>query len=120
MRQVTFKMVAAGDGSPPTSTGYCYYLVAHAVATVLLLITLVAAVWQFMDWVVTPSCLEASSVPSSAVAVAAWTPSPPTARPAHTGELVSYRDTAPTEAEGRFKSRLQADSGDCPCPHSGK
>ena len=74
MGQVTFKMVAAGDGSPPTSSGYCFFLMAHAVATVLLLITLVAAVWQFMDWVVTPSCPEASSV-SSATSVT----SPPVA-----------------------------------------
>ncbi|CDO88671.1 hypothetical protein AWC29_07685 [Mycobacterium triplex] len=116
MRQVTFKMVAAGDGAPPTSTGYCYYLVAHAVATVLLLITLVAAVWQFMDWVVTPSCLAASSASPSAVAVAAGTTAPLTAQPAHTGEWVSYRDTARTEAAAGFK----ADSGDCPCPKSGK
>jgi hypothetical protein len=57
----TFKMVAASDGSPPSPTGYCYYLLVHAIATVLLLITLVAAVWQFMEWVVGPSCPEGSS-----------------------------------------------------------
>jgi hypothetical protein len=126
MRQMTFKMVAAGDGAPPTSTGYCYYLVAHAVATVMLLITLVAAVWQFMDWVVTPSCLEASSVSSAApvtttpvaskttkaaeirdsqgrpdVSLTSWTERPP-----------SYRNAARTQAA--------ADSPDCHCPNAGK
>jgi hypothetical protein len=111
MRQVTFKMVAAGDGSPETPTGYCYYLFAHAVATVLLLITLVAAVWQFMDWVVTPSCPQASST-SSAVAVAAGTTAPLAAEPAHTAASVTYRDAARTET--------LADSGDCPCPKAGK
>jgi hypothetical protein len=66
-------MVAAGDGAPPSPTGYCYYLVVHAIGTVLLLIALVAAVWQFMDWAVSPSaCLGSSSQPSvSAVAAAA-------------------------------------------------
>ncbi|MCV7413435.1 hypothetical protein AWC05_03010 [Mycobacterium florentinum] len=112
MRQVTFKMVAAGDGSPPTSTGYCYYLVAHAVATVLLLITLVAAIWQFMDWVVTPSCPEASPVSSSAVAVAAGTTAPLTDKPTPTTASVSYRNTARTDT--------LADSGDCPCPKAGQ
>jgi hypothetical protein len=110
MRQVTFKMVAAGDGSPETPTGYCYYLFAHAVATVLLLITLVAAVWQFMDWVVTPSCLEASSVSSSAGAVAAGTTAPLTAKSAHTVAWVSYRDTARTESL----------ADECHCPKTGK
>ncbi|SOX54018.1 hypothetical protein MAAFP003_2694 [Mycobacterium ahvazicum] len=116
MRQVTFKMVAAGDGSPPTSTGYCYYLVAHAVATVLLLLTLVAAVWQFMDWVVTPSCLETSSASSSAVAVAAGTTAQLTDKPVATAASVWIRTAARTEAAAGFK----ADTGDCPCPKSGK
>jgi hypothetical protein len=116
MRQVTFKMVAAGDGSPETPTGYCYYLLAHAIATVLLLITLVAAVWQFMDWVVTPSCPEAISAPSSAVAVAAGTTAPLAAEPAYSAAPASYHNTARTEAVGSFKVA----SGDCPCPKSGK
>ncbi|WAC89164.1 hypothetical protein [Mycobacterium sp. Aquia_213] len=123
MRQVTFKMVAAGDGSPPTSTGYCYYLVAHAVATVLLLITLVAAVWQFMDWVVTPSCLEASATTSvSTTPVASRTTKaeeirnspgqPGVAHSTWTERPASYRTAAQTEA--------LADAGDCPCPKAGK
>ncbi|MEZ0352252.1 hypothetical protein [Mycobacterium sp. pR1184] len=116
MRQVTFKMVAAGDGSPPTSTGYCYYLVAHAVATVLLLLTLVAAVWQFMDWVVTPSCLEASSGSSSAVALAAGTSAPLTDKPLPTAPSRSVRTAGRSETVAGFK----ADSGDCPCPKSAK
>ncbi|MEE6138424.1 hypothetical protein SKC41_19100 [Mycobacterium sp. 050128] len=116
MRQVTFKMVAAGDGSPPTSTGYCYYLVAHALATVLLLMTLVAAIWQFMDWVVTPSCLAASSGSSSAVAVAAGTTAPLTDKPLPTAASISLGTAARTETVAGFK----ADSGDCPCPKSAK
>ncbi|WAJ42558.1 hypothetical protein OK015_14815 [Mycobacterium sp. Aquia_216] len=123
MRQVTFKMVAAGDGAPPTSTGYCYYLVAHAVATVLLLITLVAAVWQFMDWVVTPSCLEASSKsPTTTTPVASKTTKAVEIRDSHGQPGVSlttwserppsYRNAARTEA--------MADSDDCHCPKSGK
>jgi hypothetical protein len=58
----TFKMVAAGDGSPTSPSGYCYLVVAHTVATVLLLILLVIATWQFMDWVVTPSCPTGSDI----------------------------------------------------------
>ncbi|GBG38787.1 hypothetical protein [Mycobacterium montefiorense] len=131
MRQVTFKMVAAGDGSPPTSTGYCYYLMAHAVATVLLLITLVAAVWQFMDWVVTPSCLAASSVstetPVSTAPVASSTAmkaeeirnspgQPGITNSTWTERPASYRNAARTETVAGFR----ADSGDCPCPKTGK
>jgi hypothetical protein len=126
MRQVTFKMVAAGDGSPPTSTGYCYYLMAHAVATVLLLITLVAAVWQFMDWVVTPSCLEASSVSSAAPVTTTPVASgitkaaeirnslgqPGASHSTWTERPASYRNAARTET--------LADSADCHCPKTGK
>jgi formate hydrogenlyase subunit 3/multisubunit Na+/H+ antiporter MnhD subunit len=43
MGLATFKTVAAGDGSPQSPSGYCYYLLIHAIATVLLLIALVAA-----------------------------------------------------------------------------
>lgn len=122
MRQVTFKVVAAGDGSPPTSTGYFYYLMAHAVATVLLLITLVAAVWQFMDWVVTPSCLEASSVASvtttpvasrtaKAVEIRNSAGNPGVSHSTWTQRTPSYRNAARTEPV--------ADASDCPCPKSG-
>jgi hypothetical protein len=126
MRQMTFKMVAAGDGAPPTSAGYCYYLVAHAVATVLLLITLVAAVWQFMDWVVTPSCPEAGALSSAASVTAAPVASPttkaeevrnsadqpPSPRGTWTQRPASYRNAARAEA--------MTDPGNCPCPKAGK
>jgi hypothetical protein len=125
MRQVTFKMVAAGDGSPPTSTGYFYYLMAHAVATVLLLITLVAAVWQFMDWVVTPSCLEASSVAS----VASVTRAPVASRTTKAAEIrnsagnpgVSHSTWTQRTPSYRHAARTEAAAGasDCPCPESG-
>lgn len=121
MRQATFKMVAAGDGSPPTSAGYCYYLVAHAVATVLLLLTLVVAVWQFMDWVVAPSCVEAGPQPSAASLAGQTTAQTikateirdGTGQPGGTFRAwiqrpASYRDTARTTATAA------ADA--CPCP----
>ena len=106
--KATFKMVAAGDGSPQSPSGYSFLVLAHAIATVLLLITLVAAVWQFMDWVVTPSCpgdTALSSVSSSAVAAPARTTS---LAPAATASG-SYRYSAHAE--------LALSSGDCPCPH---
>jgi hypothetical protein len=115
MRRATFKMVAAGDGSPPTPTGYCYYLLAHAVATVLLLMLLVAAVWQFMDWVVAPTCLESSSqslVSTSTAAAAAGTTTAPTASPRSASPAPSIRLAA--------RAELALDPGDCPCPKSGK
>jgi hypothetical protein len=71
MGKATFRMVAAGDGSPQSPAGYRYYLVAHAVATALLLIALVAAIWQFMDWVGAPSCLSAG--PAQSVTLTAHT-----------------------------------------------
>lgn len=120
MRQATLKMVAAGDGSPPSSSGYCYYLVAQAVATVLLLLTLVVAVWQFMDWVVAPSCAEAGPQ-SSAASLAAQTTqinkateirdgaaAPAVSYRSWTQRPASYRDTARTTA--------LAAAGGCPCP----
>ena len=99
---------------------------AHAVATVLLLITLVAAVWQFMDWVVTPSCLEASSVSSAApvttTPVASGTTKaveisnspgqPGVSHTTWTERPASYRDAARTET--------MAGPSDCHCPKTGK
>ena len=66
----TFKTVAAGDGSPQSPSGYALYLLVHAIATALLLIALVAAIWTFMDWVAAPPCTKPSlaSVSSSVVA----------------------------------------------------
>jgi hypothetical protein len=83
----TFKTVAAGDGSPQSPSGYGYYLLIHAIATLLLLITLVAAIWQFMDWVVAPSCPKDVSLASASASV------PPSAAAA------------------------ALDPSDCPCPH---
>jgi len=104
MRRASFKMVAAGDGAPPSPTGYWYYLVAHAIGTVLLLITLVAAVWQFMDWVVAPSeCLASSAQPSrSAVAEAAGDAA------AALAPTRSYHDVA--------RIQTASNPGECPCP----
>jgi hypothetical protein len=119
MGNATFKMVAAGDGSPPSPSGYSYYLLAHAIATVLLLITLVAAVWQFMDWVVAPSpCLESSpqlSVSSSKAAAAPVTTSPVVSKSAQAGEALSPRPSYHYAA----RAEMSASTGDCPCPNSG-
>ena len=98
MGKATFKMVAAGDGSPQSPSGYCFLVLAHAIVTVLLLITLVAAVWQFMDWVVTPSCprdTALSSASSSAPAPA----------------------TTPTYQYSARAELLALSAGDCRCPH---
>ncbi|OBI90740.1 hypothetical protein [Mycobacterium sp. 1245805.9] len=83
----TFKTVAAGDGSPQSPSGYCYYLVLHAIATALLLIAFVAAIWQFMNWIAAPSCPKDVSLASVSSPVAA-----------------SHRHPV-------------ADGTDCPCPH---
>jgi len=101
MGKPTFKMVAAGDGSPQSPSGYGLLVLAHAIATVLLLIVLVAGVWQYMDWVVTASCpgdTALSSVSSSAPApVATTTPG----------------------AAHQYSAELALSCGDCPCPHQG-
>ncbi|OBK48160.1 hypothetical protein A5655_04855 [Mycobacterium sp. 1081908.1] len=83
----TFKTVAAGDGSPQSPSAYAYYLLLHAIATALLLIALVTAIWQFMDWVAAPSCPRNAALASVSSPVAA-----------------SHRAAAPGDA-------------DCPCPH---
>jgi hypothetical protein len=126
MGKATFKMVAAGDGSPQSPDGYCFLVLAHAIATVLLLITLVAAVWQFMDWVVTPSCpgdTALSSVSSSAPAPAATT-SPAAPRSVQAGEsrrTSGRTGMSPPTPTASYQYSAQAEpalsSGDCPCPH---
>jgi hypothetical protein len=102
-RKATLKMIAASDGAPQSASGYSFYLLAHAIATVLLLITLVAAIWQFMDWVASPSCDGPAALSSVA--------SSPAASPAGTSlaaaQTASYR---PARAE------MARRSGDCPCP----
>jgi hypothetical protein len=104
MKRASFRMVAAGDGAPPSPTGYWYYLVAHAIGTVLLLLTLVAAVWQFMDWVVTPSdCLASSAQPSASSSGA--------------GAAVRVMAAAPPPT---VQIQLASDPGDCPCESSAR
>ena len=130
MGKATFKMVAAGDGSPQSESGYSFLVLAHAIATVLLLITLVAAVWQFMDWVVTPSCpgdTALSSVSSSAPAPApapAATTSPVAPRSVQAGEsrrTPGRTGVSPTTPTGLYqysaRAELALSAGDCPCPH---
>jgi hypothetical protein len=125
MGKATFKMVAATDGSPPSPSGYWYYLLAHAIATALLLVTLVAAVWQFMDWIVTPSCLadtSLSSASSSAGAAPATTTAPVASSPVRAGESrrtpgrtgISPMPTASYQYSAQAELALR--SGECPCP----
>jgi hypothetical protein len=128
MRQATFKMVSAGDGAPPTPTGYCYYLFAHAVATVLLLLTLIAAVWQFMDWAVTPSC-PASSSSSSTSWVTSDTQAPADSSTTKAGEIrngsgqagvLSSWTERPSLYRYAARTEAMADGHGCPCPKAGK
>jgi hypothetical protein len=124
--KATFKMVAAGDGSPQSPSGYGFLVFAHAIATVLLLIVLVAGVWEFMDWVVTPSCpgdAAMSSVASSAPAPAATT-SPVAPRSVQAGEsrrTPGRTGVSPTTPVASYQYSAQAElalsSGECPCPH---
>ena len=126
MGKATFKMVAAGDGSPQSPSGYSFLVFAHAIATVLLLIVLVAGVWEFMDWVVTPSCpgdAAMSSVSSSAPAPAATT-SPVAPRSVQAGEsrrTPGRTGVSPTTPVASYQYSTQAElalsSGECPCPH---
>jgi hypothetical protein len=88
----TFKTVAAGDGSPQSAFEYRYYLLVHAIATALMLIALVAAIWQFMDWIVAPACPKDASPPSASSSTVA----------------ASHRYS------GGAESAL--DEADCPCP----
>lgn len=90
MGKATFRMVAAGDGAPPSPAGYRYYLLAHAIGTTLLFIVLVAAVWQFMDWVVAPSPCPVSAAQASVSSSA----------------FPSAQTTV----------RLTSDAGECDCP----
>ena len=89
----TFKTVAAGDGSPESPSEYRYYLLVHAIATALLLIALVAAIWQFMDWVVAPACPKDASLPSAA-------------------------SSSTVAASHRYSAGVESalDEADCPCP----
>lgn len=126
MGKATFKMVAAGDGSPQSPSGYGLLVFAHAIATVLLLVVLVAGVWQFMDWVVTPSCpgdAAMSSASSSAPAPAAMT-SPVAPRSAQAGEsrrTPGRAGVSPTTPVASYqysaRAELALSSGECPCPH---
>jgi hypothetical protein len=125
MGRATFNMVAATDGSPPFRSGY--YLLAHVIGTVLLLITLVAAVWQFMAWIVTPSCLgdtSLSSVSSSSGAAPATTTSPVAPSPVQAGEFrrtPGRTGVSPATPTASYQYAAQAElalsSGECPCPH---
>lgn len=94
MGKATFAMVAAGDGAPPSPAGYRYYLLAHAIGTTLLFITLVAAVWQFMDWVVAPSPCPVSAAQASVSS-----------------------STAPSY---RAAAALASDPGECDCPKNAR
>jgi hypothetical protein len=96
--KATVRMVASGDGSLQLAPGY-RYLWAHGIVTVLLLIALLAATWEFMGWVVAPSaCLVDSSPPSacSPPAPASWgTTSPVVSRLVQADESSRRPGTTP-------------------------
>lgn len=119
MEKATFRMVAATDGSPSSPSGYSYYLLAHAIATVLLLITLVAAIWEFMGWVTTPSCVGETAVPSvtsSPAAVPAGTNSPVALESVQVG--IPDRTGVSFAASHHYSARaeLALTHSECPCP----
>ena len=74
MGKVTFRTLAGTDGSLQLPSGF-RHLFAHGITTVLLLVTLMAAAWQFMDWMVAPSACLIDSSQSSATSSSA--PAPP-------------------------------------------
>ena len=112
MGKAPFEMVAAGDGSPQSPSGYGYYLLAHAIATVLLLITLVAAIWQFMNWVATPSCLADASLSSASSSAAA--------APGGTNSSVAFEPVGAGDSSRNPNkpgvSEMALSSGECPSP----
>src|SRR5262249_55804009 len=65
------------DGSLQLPSGY-RHLFAHGITTVLLLVTLMLAGWEFMNWVVVPSACEISETASPQASA----PSPSTPPPA--------------------------------------
>src|SRR5271166_6406017 len=73
MGKATFRTLAGTDGSLQLPSGF-RHLFAHGITTVLLLVTLMAAAWQFMDWMVAPSACLIDSSQSSATSSA---PAPP-------------------------------------------
>jgi hypothetical protein len=91
--------IAASGGPPQLPSGY-RYLLAHAIATLLLLITLAAVGWQFVAWVAEPSaCLIDSSQ---------------SLRSSQTTPPVAIAPTASYHYSARAKLAV-SDSG-CPCP----
>ena len=74
MGKVTFRTLAGTDGSLQLPSGF-RHLFAHGITTVLLLVTLMAAAWHFMDWMVAPSACLIDSSQSSATSSSA--PGPP-------------------------------------------
>jgi hypothetical protein len=108
MGRPTFMLVGAGDGSPQSPSGH-RDLVAYSIATVLMLITLVAAALQFADWLIPPSaCLTGSSQPSTSSA-------PVASRSPHVG--ASLRDLdQPDASPSTFRAELALSRSGCPCP----
>ena len=119
MGKATFRTVAATDSSPSSPSGYSYYLLAHTIATVLLLVTLVAAIWEFMGWVTAPSCLGDASVPSvssSAAAAPTGTNSPLALQSVRAG--TPDRTGVSSGASHHYSARaeLALSHSECPCP----
>jgi hypothetical protein len=108
MGKATFRMVAGTDGSLRVPAGY-RYLLAHGITTVVLLVTLMAAAWEFMDWMAAPSaCLVDTAQPSASSAPASSEASPETTSP-----------VAPTSAQAGKSRRGPSRPGVSPATPTG-
>lgn len=92
MGKATFRTLTGTDGSLQLPSGF-RHLFAHGITTVLLLVTLMAAAWQFMDWMVAPSACLIDSSQSSATSSSA---------PPETTSPVATRSPQAGESRGSF------------------
>jgi hypothetical protein len=135
MGKATFRMVAGTDGSLRLASGY-RYLFSYGITTVFLLVILMAAAWEFMDWLVAPSaCLVNSAQPSasSSSAPASLEASPettalvvPTSAPAggarRAPSLPGVSPAAPSQwpssvsSHSSYSARVELALDSCSCP----
>jgi hypothetical protein len=99
MGKVTFRTLAGTDGSLQLPSGF-RHLFAHGITTVLLLVTLMAAAWHFMDWMVAPSACLIDSSQSSATSSSATSSSAPA--PPEITSPVAPRSTQAGGSRGSF------------------
>jgi hypothetical protein len=136
MGKATFNPVTAADGSAQLQSE-SRQVMAHGIMTVLLLVTLMAAAWGFMDWVVAPSACPtdsaqstgSSSSPPAALVAAPRATSPAAPRSPQAGAsrdipgwsgLSPTRSTEPAESvssPASYSARVEmALHSECSCP----